>query len=538
MASTPVNNDLRSELALHGGPLSNGSRYELLVQSVVDYAIYLLDPDGRIVSWNAGAQRIKGYTSEEVIGKHFSMFYTPEDQAAGTPQHNLDTAATEGRFNGEACRVRKDGTRFHAQVAMDAIHDDAGQLIGFAKVTRDVTERSELMAHLEESERRFRLFAESTPGYALCMLDKHGRVRHWNAGAELLSGYTSEEAMDKPVVRMLLPDERDEQKLHALIEQTLSSGKYEGEHRITRKNGSRFQAQVLLRALKDQAGRLHGLACTVQDLSEKRAMEEALEQTRQQLFQSQKLDALGQLTGGIASDFNGILHSLAGGLEIARMQVARNDTSQLEKRLAEALNLVQRAAQLTQHLMAFARRQPLAPSQVDLNEWVLTLSEMLLRTVGAHIRIDFDLAHTPLPLRCDLNQLESALLNLVLNSRDAMPNGGSLRIITSRVQREDGAAGEWVRLTVKDSGVGMSAEMAGRAFEPFFTTKPLGHGTGLGLSLVHGFVRQSNGSIALHSKVGEGTEVEICLPVADPVDTATLGVDQDPTPHVDQLHGF
>ncbi|WP_158628915.1 PAS domain S-box protein [Dyella choica] len=530
MASTSVHHDPLSELASHGGPLANGSRYELLVQSVVDYAIYLLDPGGWIASWNAGAQRIKGYAADEVIGQHFSMFYTPEDQAAGMPQHNLDIATTEGHFTGEACRVRKDGTRFRALVAMDAIHDEHGRLLGFAKVTRDVTERAQLLADLEESERRFRLFAESTPDYAICMLDEHGHVRHWNGGAERLSGYASEEVMDRPIVRMLLSDERDEGKLHALFEQTLSIGKYEGEHAITRKSGSRFQAQLQLRALKDRGGRLHGLACTVQDLSEKRAMEQALEQTRQQLFQAHKLEALGQLTGGIASDFNGILHSLAGGLEIARLQAARGDTSQLGKRLAEALNLVQRATQLTQHLMAFARRQPLAPVRTDMNEWIHSLSDLLLRTVGAHIRIQFDLAKAMLPIRCDLNQLESALLNLVINSRDAMPDGGKLLVATARVQRDNSSGGEWARLTVKDNGVGMSGEMAGRAFEPFFTTKPLGQGAGLGLSMVHGFVRQSNGTIALHSKVGEGTEVEICLPIAEAAEAIGLGVSEKDRP--------
>jgi PAS domain S-box-containing protein len=532
MSSTPVQPQAAGPLPQHG-PLTNGSRYELLVQSVVDYAIYLLDPHGQIISWNSGAQRIKGYRADEVIGKHFSMFYTPEDQAAGAPQQALHTAATEGRFNGEAWRVRKDGTRFRALIAIDAIRDDAGQLIGFAKVTRDITDRAELVADLEESERRFRLFAESTPDYALCMLDEHGRVQHWNNGAERLSGYACEEVMNKPIVRMLLSDERNEGMLSALFEQTLSIGRYEAEHWVRRKDGGQFLAQIALRALRDEGGCLHGIACTVQDLSEKRAMEEALEQTRQQLFQSQKLDALGQLTGGIASDFDGILHALSSGLEIARMQAARGDTSQLEKRLAEAANLVQRAAQLTHHLMAFARRQPLTPSHIDLNEWIRSLSELLLRTVGAHIRIHFDLARSPLPIRCDLNQLESALLNLVINSRDAMPDGGNLHIATSAAKRDNAHGDEWARLLVKDTGTGMSAEMAERAFEPFFTTKPLGQGVGLGLPMVHGFVRQSHGLISLHSKVGAGTEVEISLPMVPAGEPAQFNQGRQPAQHED-----
>jgi len=486
--------------------------YQLLVQSVVDYAIYMLDPDGYITSWNSGARQIKGYEAAEVLGKHFSMFYTEEDRLRGMPAIALAKAAEEGRFNGEAWRVRRDGSSFRALVAIDAIRAPDGQLLGFAKVTRDVTDRWEAQARLEESERRYRLFVESVPDYALCMLDAEGHIRDWNPGAVRLTGYGAGEILGAGLARLFPGSEAAHSgEVDRIIGIATAVGRYEADHWNRRKDGNCFMAHIQLRALRDSLGALHGFAYIVQDVSEQRATESELEEMRAQLFQSQKLDALGQLTGGVAHDFNNILQALTSGLEVAQIRLRRGQVEQADEQLDKAMSSVERAMHLTRRLLAFARRQPLVPTLVDVNRLVVSMTELLERTVGKRIHIAIHLDEVPVHVLCDANQLETALLNLVINGRDAMPNGGLLQISTRAAASEkDGKV--YASLVVEDNGIGMTREMAARAFDPFFTTKPMGQGTGLGLSMIHGFVKQSHGFVRLHSQLGKGTRVELDLP--------------------------
>ena len=490
-------------------------RFELLVQSVVDYAIYMLDPDGHIASWNSGAQQIKGYTAEEVLGRHFSMFYTEEDRARGMPDRVLAIARREGRYNGESWRVRRDGTRFRAQVAIDAIRDAEGQLIGFAKVTRDVTERWEALSRLEESERRFRLFAEGATDYALCMLDRDGRIQDWNEGAGRVTGYAGNEVLGKPVELLFDTAGRAAGVPAYMLRQATEQGSHEDERPCVRKDGSRFLATVTVRRLQDKDSVLHGFALLIRDVSGQRATEDELEATREQLLQAQKLDALGQLTGGVAHDFNNILQAITGSLDVASLQLERGDIPKAERQIDAVMRSVERARHLTQRLLAFARRQPLLPTRIDLNAQVLSMVELLERTVGNRISMRIDLGAEPLWVLCDAHQLETALLNLVINGRDAMPHGGSLRISTGRLAPQ--AEGEPAQncLVVQDDGIGMSRDMASRAFDPFFTTKPPGQGTGLGLPMIHGFMQQSRGSVLLQSTPGEGTRVALHFPACE-----------------------
>lgn len=490
-------------------------RFELLVQSVVDYAIYMLDPTGHITSWNSGAQQIKGYTAEEVLGRHFSLFYTEEDRARGMPDRVLSIARREGRYNGESWRVRRDGTRFRALVAIDAIRDAGGQLIGFAKVTRDVTERWEALSRLEESERRFRLFAEGAVDYALCMLDRDGCIQDWNEGAERVTGFAAYEVLGKSIDHLFDQAGQAAGVPAYMLRQATERGSHEDERRCVRKDGSRFLATVTVRRLKDKDSVLHGFAFMLRDVSEQRATEDELEATREQLLQAQKLDALGQLTGGVAHDFNNILQAITGSLDVASLQLERGDIPKAERQLDAVMRSVERARHLTQRLLAFARRQPLLPTRIDLNQQVLSMVELLERTVGSRISMRIDLGAEPLWVLCDAHQLETALLNLVINGRDAMPHGGSLRISTGQLAAD--AAGEPARnrLVVQDDGIGMSKDMASRAFDPFFTTKPPGQGTGLGLSMIHGFMQQSRGTVLLQSTPGEGTRVELQFPACE-----------------------
>jgi len=371
------------ELRLHE------QQFRLLVQSVTDYAIYMLDPDGRVSSWNAGAQRIKGYLPDEIIGQHFSRFYTDEDRQTEEPRKALTAAAREGRFEKEGWRVRKDGTRFMAHVIIDAIHDDDGKILGFAKITRDVTERK-------------------------------------------------------------------------LAEQTL-------------------------------------------------------EKAREALFQSQKMDAIGQLTGGIAHDFNNLLMAIIGSIELVRKRLAEDP--RITPLLDNAIQGARRGTALTQRMLAFARRQDLKTEAVDVPALVRGMTELLQRSIGPQVSIE---TRFPLGLamaRGDVNQLELALLNLVVNARDAMSGDGRITI-GAREENVGGdfgplRAGRYVCIAVSDTGEGMDEVTLARAMEPFFTTKGIGKGTGLGLAMVHGMAEQLGGSLVLRSRAGAGTTAEIWLPAAE-----------------------
>ncbi|HEX7013155.1 MAG TPA: response regulator [Steroidobacteraceae bacterium] len=358
--------------------------FEQLVNGVTDYAIYMLDPEGRIVSWNLGAQRIKGYEREEILGRDVSLFYTPEDRANDAPRHTLAIAASRGRFEAETWRVRKNGERFWASVVVNALHDESGKLIGYAKITRD--------------------------------------------------------------------------------------------------------------------------------LSERREMEE-------QLRQAQKMEAIGQLTGGVAHDFNNLLTVIAGNLETI-WRLAPPEDARLKRAIDHASRGARRAATLTQQLLAFSRRQPLNPRPTDINRLVSSMSEMVRRTIDESISVETVLAGGLWRAEIDAHQLESALLNLALNARDAMPEGGKLTIETANASLDEHYAvrypelspGQYVLVSITDTGVGMTREVLARAFDPFFTTKPIGQGTGLGLSQVYGFVKQSGGHVKLYSEPGQGTTVKIYLP--------------------------
>jgi PAS domain S-box-containing protein len=365
--------------------------YQRLVQSVVDYAIYMLDSEGHVSSWNPGAERAKGYTADEILGEHFSRFYTPEDVEKRVPWKALETARRKGRFTAEGWRQRKDGTRFWASVVIDPVKDDSGNIIGFAKVTRDLTERREAQIELETAQ--------------------------------------------------------------------------------------------------------------------------------QALFQSQKMEAVGQLTGGIAHDFNNLLTGITGSLDLMKARLAQGRLNELERYITAAQGAASRAATLTHRLLAFARRQTLEPKVVNANQLISHMEELVRRTVGSNIAIEIVLATGLWNCVCDPNQLENAILNLCINARDALDPAGQITIETANTwvddkeaSARDMARGQYVAICVTDNGCGMSPDIVARVFDPFFTTKPAGQGTGLGLSMVYGFAKQSNGIARVYSEPGEGTTVKIYLP--------------------------
>nr|WP_238940439.1 PAS domain-containing sensor histidine kinase [Pseudoroseomonas ludipueritiae] len=493
------------------------STYELLIRSVVDYAIFMLDLDGHVMSWNSGAERIKGYTAEEIIGEHFSRFYTEEDRAAGLPAKALRIATESGRFSAEAWRIRKDGARFWAMVVIDAIYQD-GRLIGFAKITRDMTEQRKAQIAAMESERRFRLLVEGVTDYAIYMLDPDGRVSNWNAGAERIKGYALADVVGQHFSRFYTPEDVAAGLPRRALETARSQGRYEAEGWRIRKDGTRFWASVVIDAIYDE-GQLMGFAKITRDLTERREAQQQLEQSREQLFQAQKMEAVGQLTGGLAHDFNNLLTGISGSLELLKARVAQGRLSDLDRYINSAQGAASRAAALTHRLLAFARRQTLDPKPTNPNKLAADMLDMVQRTVGPGIALETALETGLWPTLCDPNQLENAILNLCINARDAMPDGGLLTIETANARLDDATArlhgvepGEYVTISVTDTGTGMPPDVAERAFDPFFTTKPTGQGTGLGLSMIYGFAKQSGGQARIRSEVGRGTTVSLFLP--------------------------
>jgi PAS domain S-box-containing protein len=380
-ACQDVTEQKRAETALHDSEL----QYQMLVNSVQDYAIYMLDPTGRIVSWNSGAARIKKYTADEIIGQNFSRFFTEEDRARAEPQRILGIAASEGRFESEVRRVRKTGERFWAHVVIDPIRDRDGRLVGYAKVTRDITERKEAQA--------------------------------------------------------------------------------------------------------------------------------ALERVREQLTQSQKMEAIGQLTGGIAHDFNNLLMIVSGYTQI--LQRGLSEPRQL--RAIEAIRAAaERGASLTRQLLTFSRRQALNPIVIDVPRQLDAVRDMLTRTLPGNIVVNLDVPPDTWRTKVDIGEFELALVNIAVNARDAMPKGGVITIAArNRNLLPDEITplqGEFVALSISDTGTGIPADILGRVFEPFFTTKTTGKGTGLGLSQVYGFAHQSGGAAVIESTQGRGTTLTIYLP--------------------------
>lgn len=492
-------------------------RYELLVNAVSDYAIYMLDPDGQIVTWNAGARRFKGYEPGEIIGDNFSRFFTPEDRAAGKPQDILRIAREEGRYEAEGERVRKDGSHIWVHVIVDPIITETGDLLGYAKITRDITERRAADRALFAAEQRFRMLVQGVKDYAIYMLDLEGRITNWNAGAQAIKGYLAQDIVGQHFSLFYTEEDRIHGEPGLALETALRDGRYEREAERVRKDGSRFWAHVVIDPIRDEDGSLIGFAKITRDITEKRRAQDELEHTRAALFQSQKIQALGELTGGIAHDFNNLMTVIRGSAELLQKESL---TPEKRRRYVQAIaETADKATALTAKLLAFGRRQALKPEVLDLGLRLDAFGEVLSRTLGSSIKVSLALEPDLWPIEADAAELETALLNAAFNARDAMPAGGQLTIAARNVAVEDS-----VCISVIDTGEGIEPSLLERVFEPFFTTKPVGKGTGLGLSQIHGFAAQTGGHVQIASTPGEGTTVSICLPRTDKLPDLTLAV--------------
>ncbi|MDB5754666.1 MAG: hybrid sensor histidine kinase/response regulator [Massilia sp.] len=494
-----------------------GMAMDLLVNAIRDYAIYMLGPDGTIISWNAGAERIKGYVADEIIGQHFSRFHTPDDQANEVPAHALRMARETGKFECEGWRVRKDGSRFWAHVVIDPVYTKEGEFVGFAKITRDITEKREASESLLASERQFRLLVQGVVDYAIYMLAPDGTVTNWNNGARRIKGYEAEEIIGRHFSQFYTEEDRHKELPARALALATENGRFESEAWRVRKDGTRFWAHVVIDAIWDHAGALIGFAKITRDITERKMATQALEQAQAQLFQSQKMEALGQLTGGVAHDFNNLLSIISSAVQI----LSRQQSTKLESNILDTIQrAVDRGASLTQQLLAFSRQQPLTPANHKLNKIIESFEPVLRRAVPSSVEFHMSLGRDPGWLNVDEARFEAALLNLVVNARDAMPDGGRLELTTSMLELAAGdipelPAGQYVRTSVADSGHGMDQKTLSRVFEPFYTTKEVGKGTGLGLSQVHGFIVQSGGSVTIESAPAAGTTVHLILPALE-----------------------
>lgn len=489
----------------------------LFVEGLRDYSVVTLSPDGTIMSWNAGAAAIKGYEADEVVGRHFSLFYTPADIAAEKPALALQEAATKGRFEDTGPRVRKDGGAFSANVVVTPIVAGDGRLLGFGTITRDISDRIAAADRLTMSESRLQALVDTvldTLVDGLIIIDRTGPVQVYNRACEKLFGYESAEVVGNNVKMLMPPDIEREHDQYLINYQTTGIRKIIGISREVvgqRKDGSTFPMHLAVGETTHLGEPIY--VGIIRDLSERNQVES-------QLRQSQKMEAVGQLTGGLAHDFNNILMLISINVEALLDQ---EFPARTRERLEQIEKSASRATELTQQLLAYSRRQPLQPRLTDLNELVFATSKLLGRTLGEHIEIEAILADDLWITHVDRTQLETALVNLGLNARDAMPGGGQLLIETRNVildqdyvsQNPDVAAGAYAMLAVTDTGSGIPPDALEKVFEPFFTTKEVGRGTGLGLSMVYGFIKQSNGHIKVYSELSRGTSIKMYLPRAD-----------------------
>jgi two-component system, cell cycle sensor histidine kinase and response regulator CckA len=490
-------------------------------------AIFARDADRRITFWNHGAQSTYGYTPAEAVGVNpYDLLRTEYP----IPLEEIERLVAEsGGWKGDLVQHTKDGRRLVVESRWAAQYDDAGELMGLLEVNRDITARLQSQTAL----------LELAPD-AIVGVGRDGLIVLVNAQVEALFGYAREELLGQPV-EVLVPERfHDTHRAHRVgyfaDPRTRSMGAGL-ELFARRRDGSEFPAEISLSSIETEDGTL--AIAAVRDVSdrvvaarerERLEAEAERERLQNQLHQAQRLESLGQLAGGIAHDFNNLLAVIvnyaafiAEDLETAAATDGEDRWRSTREDIEQIRHAGERASHLTHQLLAFARREVVQPEVVDVNDIVSDVEQLLRRTLGEHIELDSSLAADLRPVLIDPGQLEQILVNLAVNARDAMPDGGTLRIDTANIDvdeeyaasRPELSPGPHVRLRVSDTGAGMSPETVLRAFDPFFTTKPPGQGTGLGLATVYGIIQQAGGRSQIYSEPDVGTTFTVLLPATD-----------------------
>lgn len=501
--------------------VASNARFRAAIDAV-EGVLWTTDASGQMVGEQPGWASLTGQSYEEYKNHGWEHAIHPED-ARATVQAWKQAVAERKGFVFEHRLRRRDGEWRHYSVCAVPTLDNEGGVREWVGVHTDITElrRTEDMLRklnaglelgIQESMReRDRLWRMSRDILAIASLKGH--FLSVNPAFTATLGWSEEEATTMPFIALTHPDHRaDLQEKIGILSQGLPLVSY--EIRDLHKDGS---YRWLSWTIVPEGDLLYGVA---RDITVEKKQAEALHHAEEALRQAQKMEAVGQLTGGIAHDFNNLLASIVSNLELMKLRIAMGSTAELGRYIDSALNVADRAAALTHRLLAFSRRQTLAPRPVDVNKLVASMTDLIQRTVGPSVEVNAVLTPHIWTTRCDPNQLESALLNLAINARDAMPDGGRLAIATGNIvldetycaQYPDITPGEYVSISVTDTGTGMTPEVAARAFDPFFTTKPLGQGTGLGLSMIYGFVKQSGGHIRIYTQPGCGTTIRMKLP--------------------------
>jgi len=489
----------------------------LWVESTNDYAIFAVTPDGRILAANPGAQTMFGYAADEFGGQPLALLYREDDRRGGVPDAALSSAREHGHHRAEGFRRHRDGSTFWALTTITALRHPDGSPAGFGVVLRDDSEHKRAHEAVLESERRFRLLVQGVTDYAIFMLSPQGYVTNWNEGARRIKGYEADEIIGSHFSRFYTEQDAKAGLPMRGLEQARRDGRFEAEGWRVRSDGSRFWAHVIIDAIRDD-GNLIGFAKITRDVTERREADRLLEQTRHELFQAQKMEALGKLTGGVAHDFNNVLQVLRGNLEL--LQAWHSGDARSRERLDRAIDAVDHGARFAAQLLAFGRQQPLQPVVVNLAAMIRAMDDLLRGALGETVQVETVAAGGLWNTFVDPHQVENVILNLAINARDAMKEGGKLTLELGNALLDDTyvagltdvKAGQYVMLAVTDTGSGMSEDVQQHAFDPFFTTKPVGQGSGLGLSMAYGFVKQSGGHIRIYSEPGHGTTVRIYLP--------------------------
>lgn len=487
------------------------------------------------ISWSDQLYDIYGLKPGE-FGSTFADFITlihPDDRAQ--VQASLTGALKSGGdFSHEERIIRRDGRLRHLHSVGEVIRDENGAAVRMLGVCLDVTERKEAETALRESEQNVRMLLTGLRDYAIYMLDIEGHVRSWNAGAEQIKGYSADEIVGQHFRTFYTDEDRAQNVPEHALTTAMREGKYEAESWLVRKDGTRFYANELIETIRDEANELAGFAKITRDITAQHDAQVELDETREQLAQAQKMEALGQLTGGIAHDFNNLLMIVSGYAQILQRRLSEPKEVQAVEAIRAAAG---RGEKLTRQLLTFSRRQQLMPVVVDLHSRIGVVRDMLAPSLRGNIELVVDIEDKIWPVEVDLGELELALVNIAVNARDAMPEGGTITLQARNVVLTPGTAagsleGDFVALAIIDTGTGISAEVLQRVFEPFYTTKPVGKGTGLGLSQVHGFANQSGGAVTVASEPGRGTVVTVYLPrarteiPAEPGAGASVGRDQ------------